>query len=163
MSTHIFSILCKNEPGVMMRISRAFTRRQVNMDSITVGMEPSGNARIIILFKTDERMAEFMRKVLERLTQVIEVEVLRGETSVVREIALLKTKPLRGEEKEETLLRIEEIGGRVLEVKEDAIIAEVHGDHERIEEVLDELGDEVLQEVARSGQVYMSKKFEHAD
>ncbi|MFW5912316.1 MAG: acetolactate synthase small subunit [Candidatus Hadarchaeota archaeon] len=161
MSTHIFSILCENEPGVMMRISRAFNRRQVNMDSITVGMEPSGNARIIILFKSDERMAEFIRKVIERLTQVIEVEVLRGETSVVREIALIKTKPLQGKEKEETLLRIEEIGGRVLEVKKDAIIAEVHGDHDRIERILNELGDEVLEEVARSGQVYMSKKFNH--
>lgn len=160
MSTHIFSILCRNEPGVMMRISRVFTRRQVNMDSITVGMEPSGDARIIVLFKSDERMANFLRRILERLTQVVEVEPLRGETSIVREIALLKTKSLEGEEKEETLYRIEEIGGRILEVKEDAIIAEIHGDHERIESVVQDLGEDVLDEVVRSGQVYISKKFD---
>lgn len=160
MSTHIFSILCKNEPGVMMRISRAFTRRQVNMDSITVGMEPSGEARIIILFKADERMTNFLKKVLERLEQVIEVEPLRGETSLTREIALLKTKPLKGDKKEETLHRIEEIGGRVLEVKKDAVIAEIHGDHERIQGVVEDLGPDVLEEVARSGQVYISRKFE---
>ncbi len=160
MATHIFSILCKNEPGVLMRISRAFTRRQVNMDSVTVGIEPSGDARIIILFKVDERMSEFLRDVLERLTQVIEVEPLRGETSLAREIALLKTKSLSGKKKEETLRRIEEIGGRVLEVKEDAVIAEIHGDHERIEDVVQDLGEDVLEEVARSGQVYISRKFE---
>ncbi len=160
MGTHVFTILCENKPGVLMRISRAFTRRQVNMDSVTVGLDPSGNARIIILFKSDERMANFLRKVLERLTEVIEVRPLREETSLVREIALLKTKHLEGEEKEKTLLRIEEIGGRVLEVKEDAIIAEIHGDHERIENVIQELGPDVLEEVARSGQVYISKKFD---
>ncbi|KXA95224.1 hypothetical protein AKJ65_02200 [candidate division MSBL1 archaeon SCGC-AAA259E19] len=160
MSTHVFSILCRNEPGVMMRISRVFTRRQVNMDSITVGIEPSGDARIIVLFKSDERMANFLRRILERLTQVIEVDPLRSETSIVREIALLKTKSLKGEEKEETLYRIEEIGGRILEVKEDAIIAEIHGDHERIENVVQDLGSDVLEEVVRSGQVYISKKFE---
>lgn len=160
MATHIFSILCENKPGVLMRISRAFTRRQVNMDSVTVGIEPSGDARIIVLFNSDERMANFLRKVLERLTEVIEVEPLREETSMVREIALLKTKPLKGEEKEKVLYRIEEIGGRVLEVKEDAIIAEIHGDHERIENVIQDLGSDVLEEVARSGQVYISRKFE---
>lgn len=130
------------------------------MDSITVGMEPSGDARIIALFKSDERMANFLRRILERLTQVVEVEPLRGETSIVREIALLKTKSLEGEEKEETLYRIEEIGGRILEVKEDAIIAEIHGDHERIESVVQDLGEDVLDEVVRSGQVYISKKFD---
>lgn len=160
MSYHVFSILCKNEPGVMMRIARAYTRRQVNMDSITVGIEPSGNARIIVLFESDERMADFLRKVLERLIQVIEVEPLRGETSIVREIALLKTKPLKGDKKEETLRRIEEIGGRILEVQGDAVIAEIHGDHDRIENVLQDLGEETFEEVARSGQVYVSKKFE---
>lgn len=160
MATHVFSVLCKNEPGVMMRISRAFTRRQVNMDSITVGIEPTGDARIIVLFEADERMADYLRRILERLTQIIEVEPLRGETSLVREIALLKTKSLKGGEKEETLHRIEEIGGRVLEVKEDAVIAEIHGDHERIEDVIQDLGSDVLEEVARSGQVYISRKFE---
>lgn len=143
-----------------MRISRAFTRRQVNMESVTVGIEPSGDARIIILFESDERMANFLRKVLERLTQVIEVDPLREETSIVREIALLKTKPLEGDKKEETLYRIEEIGGRILEVQGDAIIAEIHGDHERIENIIQDLGPETFEEVARSGQVYISRKFE---
>lgn len=160
MATHVFSVLCKNEPGVMMRISRAYTRRQVNMDSITVGIEPSGDARIIILFKSDERVADFLRRVLERLEQVIGVETIREETSLVREIALLKTKSLRGTKKEETLTRIEEIGGRVLEMKEDAVVAEIHGDHERIESVINDLGPEVLDEVARSGQVFISRKFD---
>lgn len=144
----------------MMRIARAFTRRQVNMDSITVGIEPSEDARIIVLFEADERMADFLRKVLERLTQIIEVEPIQEETSLVREIALLKTKPLKGDKKEETLRRIEEIGGRILEVQGDAVIAEIHGDHERIENLLQDLDSEIFEEVARSGQVFVSRKFE---
>lgn len=160
MVTHIFSILCKNEPGVMMRITQAFTRRQVNMDSITVGLEPTGNARIITLFDADDRMAKFLEEVLKRLTQVINVEALKEQTSIVREIALLKTKSLQGEEKERTLRRIDEIGGSVLEVKGDAVIAEIHGDHERLESIIQDLGSDVLKEVARSGQVYVSREFE---
>ena len=63
MKTHIFSILCQNVPGVMMRITRVFTRRQINLDSITVGVEPSGLARIILMFKADDRLAELMKHV----------------------------------------------------------------------------------------------------
>ena len=160
MQERVFSILCKNEPGVMMRIARAYTRRQVNMDSITVGMEPSGDARIIILFQSDERMANFLKKVLERLEQVKKVNPLREETNIVREIALLKTKPLEGKKKEKTLYKIEETGGRILEVQGDAIIAEIHGDHKRIDNIIEELGSETFEEIARSGQVHISKKFE---
>jgi acetolactate synthase-1/3 small subunit len=158
MAIHIFSVLCENEPGLMMRISRAFMRRQVNMDSITVGIEPSGLARIILMFKADERMADFLRRVLLRLTQVIDVDPLAEETSVVREIALLKTKPLSEDDRGKVLHEIEKVGGRVLEVRDNALIAEVHGDHERIERVIQSLGSKMLKEVARSGQVLISRK-----
>lgn len=158
MQTYIFSILCENEPGVMMRVSRAFMRRQVNIDSITVGTEPSGLARIILMFRSDEKMADFLRRIIARLSQVIEVEQLQEETSVVREIALLKTKPLREKDRGRVLHQIEKVGGRVLEVRGDALIAEIHGDHERIEQVIQTLGPKVLEETARSGQVIISRR-----
>lgn len=158
MPIHIFSVLCENEPGVMMRISRAFMRRQVNLDSITVGLEPSGLARIILMFKADERMADFLHRIILRLTQVIDVEPLEEETSIVREIALLKTRPLSEEDRGRALHQIEKVGGRVLEVRENALIAEIHGDHGRIEKVIQSLGPKVLKEVARSGQVIISRR-----
>jgi len=158
MKTRIFSILCENVPGVMMRISRDFTRRQINLDSITVGIEPSGLARIIIMFKADDRLAEFMRRLLVRMTPVVEVEVLDPERSIVREVALLKTRKLNEEESLRVLNEIDRIGGRVLEFKNNALVAEVYGDHERIEQVVKALGPDILKEVARSGQVLISRE-----
>lgn len=158
MKTRIFSIVCENVPGVMMRISRDFTRRQINLDSITVGIEPSGLARIIVMFKADDRLAEFMRRLLVRMTPVVEVEVLDPERSIVREVALLKTRKLNEEESLRVLNEIDRIGGRVLEFKNNALVAEVYGDHERIEQVVKALGPDILKEVARSGQVLISRE-----
>jgi len=158
MKTRIFSILCENVPGVMMRISRDFTRRQINLDSITVGIEPSGLARIIIMFKADDHLAEFMRRLLLRMTPVVEVEVLDPERSIVREVALLKTHKLDEEKSLKVLNEIDRIGGRVLEFKNGALVAEVYGDHERIEQVVKALGPDILKEVARSGQVLISRE-----
>ena len=150
-------MLCENAPGVMMRISRCFTRRQINMDSITVGIEPSGLARIIVMFKADDQMAEFMRRVVTRLEPIVDVEVLDPERSIVREVSLLKTRRLDERELLEAVQKIEQARGRVLDLKGNILIAELSGDHEEVESVIKSFSPDVLKEVARSGQVYISK------
>jgi len=142
----------------MMRISRDFTRRQINMDSITVGIEPTGMARIILMFKADDHMTEHLYKVLSRLTQVIDVEILEPGTSIVREVALLKTKKLSDKKMWEVIQQVEKAGGRVLESKNNALVAELSGNHEDIEQLVKTLGPDILQEVARSGQVIISRE-----
>lgn len=160
MRTRIFSILCENEPGVMMRITRVFMRRQINLDSITVGIEPSGMARIILMFRSDDFMAEFLRKALLRLVQIIDVEAIDPETSIVREVALIKTHRLSEQEIPNVLHQIDKIGGRVLEFRNNSLVAEVYGDHERIQKFIDTLGPKYIKEAARSGQVIISRKME---
>jgi len=157
MKTRIFSVLCENVPGVMMRISRTFTRRQINLDSITVGLEPTGLARIILMFKEDDRMAEFMRRVLVRLEPIVDVEVIEPERSIVREVTLLKTRKLNQKQLWQMVQQVERAGGRVLESKGNMVIAELSGEHDEIERVIKALGPKVLKEVARSGQVLISR------
>jgi acetolactate synthase-1/3 small subunit len=142
----------------MMRISRDFTRRQINIDSITVGIEPSGMARIILMFKADDHMAELMRRVITRLEPITEVEVIDPERSIVREVALLKTRKLDEKEMLQIVQQVEQSGGRVLESKGNVIIAELSGKHDEVESVIKSLGPDVLKEVARSGQVLISRE-----
>ena len=158
MRTRIFSVLCQNVPGVMMRISRTFTRHQINLDSITVGIEPTGLARMILIFKADDRLAEFMRRVLARAEPIIDVEVIEPERSIVREVALLKTRKLDEKQLWKVVQQVERAGGRVLENKENVLIVELSGIHDEIEKVVMGLGPEILKEVARSGQVLISRE-----
>lgn len=158
MKIRIFSVLCQNVPGVMMRISRDFTRRQINLDSITVGMEPTGLARIILMFKADDHMAELMRRVLARSEPIVDVEVIEPERSIVREVALLKTKKLDDKAMWQVVQKVERAGGRVVDLKNGVLIAELSGEHEEIERVVEALGPDVLREVARSGQVLISRE-----
>jgi acetolactate synthase-1/3 small subunit len=157
MKTRIFSILCENVPGVMMRISRCFTRRQINIDSITVGIEPSGLARVILSFQADDHTTEHLRKVLERLIPIVNVEIIDPEKAAVREISLLKTRRLDDREVIDFIQKLEQKSGRVLEINDGVVIAELSGEHSKVEETVKELSP-YLKEVARSGQVYLSKE-----
>ena len=127
------------------------------MDSITVGIEPSGLARIILMFKSDDRMADFMRNVIARLEPIVDVEVIEPERSIAREVSLLKTRRLEEREVLEVVQKVEQAGGRVLDLKDNVLIAELSGEHEEVERVIKSFGSDVLREVARSGQVYLSK------
>ena len=158
MKTRIFSVLCENSPGVMMRVSRDFTRRQINLDSVTVGIEPSGLARMIFVFNADDHMAEHLHRVLSRLTQVINVEFIDPRSSIVREVALLKTKKLSDKQMWEVIQQVEKAGGRVLASKDNVLVVELSGIHEDIENVIKTIGPDVLQETARSGQVYLARE-----
>jgi acetolactate synthase small subunit len=142
----------------MMRITRVFMRRQINIDSITVGIEPSGLARIILMFKADDKHTELLRRILLKLEPIESVESIRAEESVVREVALIKTKPLAPEKHWQVVEQIERAGGKIIDSKEGALIAEISGEHEHIERLLKSLGSDVLREVARSGQVYISRE-----
>ena len=141
-----------------MRISRDFTRRQINLDSITVGIEPTGLARIILMFKADDHMTELMRRVLFRSEPILNVEVIEPERSIVREVALLKTRKLNEKQLWQVVQQIEQAGGQVLESKGNVVIAELSGEHDEIERAIEALGPKVLKEVARSGQVLISRE-----
>ena len=158
MKTRIFSVLCQNTPGVLMRVSRDFTRRQINLDSVTVGIEPTGNARMILIFKADDRMADFMHRVLLRSEPVISVEVIDPARSVVKEIALVKTNKLDDKQLWKTVQQVERAGGKVIESKNKTLIFELSGAHDDIEGVIKALGPDILKEVARSGQVLISRE-----
>ncbi len=155
MKTRIFSILCENVPGVMMRVSRCFTRRQINIESITVGIEPSGLARIILRFVADDHTTEHMRRVLERLIPIIHVETIDPGRALTREISLLKTRTLDEKELVKFVEKLEQNGGKVLEIKDGVVIAELSGEPARMENILKRIST-YLKEVARSGAVYLS-------
>lgn len=102
-------------------------------------------------------MAELMYRVITRLEPIIGVEVIDPEHSIVREVALLKTKKLSKEQLSQVTRLVERAGGKVLESKGKALIAELSGKHEDVERAIEALGPDVLKEVARSGQVFISR------
>lgn len=93
MKSCIIGIRVSNHSGVLMRVASLFARRAFNIDSLTVGeTETAGISRITVTTKCDEQTKKQIIKQLSKLHEVIEVAELDGETSVSRELLLLKVK-----------------------------------------------------------------------
>ena len=72
---HVISTLVENKPGVLQKVSGLFTRRDFNIDSITVGeSEVDGLARMIITVKAEDAVLEQVTKQLNKLVDVIKIK-----------------------------------------------------------------------------------------
>ena len=90
---HTLSILVENTPGVLSQVSRLFSRKGYNIDSIASGAtEDPKVTRITIVMNGDDATIEQLAAQLRKLLCVISVKVLSTEDAVQRELVLVKVR-----------------------------------------------------------------------
>ena len=88
---YIISILAKNNPGVLLRISGLFSRRCYNILSIVAAQtENTEYSRILIVVKGDDRIVRQVDKQVSKLVDIEQVDIVDPNASVVREHLLIK-------------------------------------------------------------------------
>ena len=85
------SIFTENKIGLLHRITTIFTRRHINIDSLTTSeTEVEGIYRFIIVIHTTEELAIKLRQQIDKIIGVIKAFILREEDVVHQELALYK-------------------------------------------------------------------------
>ena len=86
----VMSVLVAHEPGVLAEVSGLFSRRQFNIESLTVGPTVDDDyARITLVVEEPEPGIDQVRKQLSKLLPVISVRELESD-AMRRELALIK-------------------------------------------------------------------------
>jgi len=148
----------ENHIGLLNRITIIFTRRHINIESLTVSStEVRGIHRFnIVVNETREQVQKVVAQI-EKVSEVMRAEYYVSDEIVSREIALYKI-PIRAaiEENLEQLLR--EYDARMVDIQNDFVVIEKTGhveDTEKIYELLKPFG--ILQFV-RSGSIPITKQ-----
>ena len=91
MQKRSLSILVDNTPGTLSRIAGLFSRRGYNIDSITAGVTADDRfTRMTVVCSGDEQILEQITKQLAKLVDVRDIKVLEPDSSVLRELILVK-------------------------------------------------------------------------
>ncbi len=91
MEEYIVSVYVDNHFGTLARVAGMFRRRGFNIDTLTVGeTEDPAFSRITISFRGDEKFKKQLVAQLEKIEDVKNVKVLERESSVTRELVLIK-------------------------------------------------------------------------
>lgn len=87
----ILSILVENYSGTLSKVSGLFTRRGYNIDSLNVAETQDKNiSRITVVVTGDSYIIEQITKQLHKLINVIKISVMSKDTSVQRELMMIK-------------------------------------------------------------------------
>ncbi|WP_327051516.1 acetolactate synthase small subunit [Halomicrococcus gelatinilyticus] len=152
--TAVVSALVEHEPGVLSSVSGLFSRRQFNIESLTVGPTTvDGHARITLVVEEPDHGIEQVRKQLAKLPPVIQVGEL-AETAVQAELVLLK---VRGDEPDKVHAITRMYEGQTLDAGPRTITVQITGDQQKIDDAVDAFRQFGIIEIARTGQTALAR------
>ena len=147
----VFSLLVDNNPGVLSRVSRLFSRRGYSIDSITAGVTADPRfTRITIVASGDELILSQIEKQVRKLEDVIEIKVLQPEDSVYRELIMVKVRANKTERTE--IISVADIfRAKIVDVEKDSLMVELTGNGSKVDAFLELLEGYEILELARTG------------
>ena len=158
------SVFTENNIGLLNHITIIFTRRNLNINSLTTSeSEIPGIYRFTITITTTRVQVEKLVKQLEKIIDVLKALVHEDKEVIFQEIALYKV-PVRVPKNGvdiETLVRKNH--ARILSVSPHYLVIEKTGHKEETQELFDQLQPYGVLEFARSGRVAVIKSSKNLD
>lgn len=155
--TYTISLLVENHQGVLSRISGLFSGRGYNLESFTSGPTTDPTVtRITLVCRGDAQIVDQIKKQLDKLIDIIEIEDLTEQPTIDRELALIKIAAKPGE-RSELFQVVDVFQAKVVDVGADSMVIEITGEPERINDLLALFKDYEILELARSGLVSMEQ------
>ena len=154
---HTISVLVEDKPGVLTRVAGLFAARGFNIDSLAVGpTSDEGLSRMTIVVQVDTKPLEQITKQLNKLVNVIKILELAPGDAVERELMLVKVRA-DGETRARILEICDVFRVRVLDVTHRTLTIEGTGTPEKLEALLELLGDFGIVELSRTGRVALAR------
>ena len=155
---YTISIFTENFFGLLNRITIIFTRRRINIESLTVSeSEIKGVHRYTVVIKSEDEKVRKLVKQIEKLVDVIKAFYHVNEETVFQEVALYKVsmEALKEGRTFERLIR--DHHARLLTVEADFVVIEKTGHKEETQDLLRKLQPFGVLAFARSGRVAVSR------
>ncbi len=155
---HTISILVENKPGVLQRVSALFTRRNFNIENISVGRTENPEvSRITIRTIGDKHVLEQITKQLNKLIEVIKVRELKPENTLRRELALIKVNTPDEQAKSEVIQYTEIFRGQIIDVTSKSLVIQITGKPSNIRELIKLFTPYGIKEISRTGVTAMTR------
>lgn len=150
----VISALVEHEPGVLSRVSGLFSRRQFNIESLTVADTQNDDwARITLVVEEPDPTLDQIEKQLNRIVPVIHVRELAPD-ALARELVVVK---VDGEEPDKVQAITQMYDGSTLDAGPRTITVELTGDEQKINDAIDAYRQFGIREIARTGQTALAR------
>lgn len=155
---YIISAYSENNIGLLSRITIIFTRRKVNIDSLTVSESAlKGISKFtIVVHEEEEKIAKIVAQI-DKQVEVLKAFYHTNEEMIFQEIALYKvsTSELMKSDLIERMVR--KHNARILEITKDYTVIEKCGHKEETQELFEGLNQFKVLQFIRSGRIAITR------
>lgn len=158
MSREVLSIFVENQSNVLTRIASLFGRRGFNIDSLTVSTTNDPKiSRITVVFDGNDTSLSQIMTQTRKLEPVKDLYLLNKDTSLFRELLLLKVSC--DKTNRSGIIEIVNIyRGKIISLSKQNMIIELTGAPEKIDGLLEMLNCYHIEEICRTGITGISRK-----
>ncbi len=152
------TIYAENQVGLLNQITTIFTRRRINIESLTTSESaiPGIHKFTLVMFISAENVEKLIGQIEKRI-DVLKAYYFRSDEIIFQEIALYKvpTKSLTDGNQIERIVRT--FGARILEITEEYTVIEKTGHKSETQELYQKLKPYGLTQFTRSGRIAVNK------
>jgi acetolactate synthase I/III small subunit len=152
------TVFSENHIGLLSRITLIFTRRKINIESLTVSESAfSGIYKFTIVVECSQDMVRKIVSQIEKVIDVLKAFYLTNEEMIYQEIALYKvpTESLYDSDQLEKIVR--NSGARILEITREFTVIEKTGHKEETQDLFIQLKQFKVMQFIRSGRVAITR------
>jgi acetolactate synthase I/III small subunit len=135
-------VYSENRSGLLNRITIVFTRRKVNIESLTVSESAiKGVSKFTIVVEATEEQVQKIVQQIDKQVDVLKAFYHPNEELIYKEIALYKvaTEDILASDKIEMLIR--KYNARIIEITKEFTVIEMTGHKEDTQEFFEELNE----------------------
>jgi acetolactate synthase I/III small subunit len=161
MKEFTISVFTENKTGLLMRVVQVFTRRHINIESLTTSQSSLQSIfRFTIVVKVTEEQVQKLVAQLEKQIEVIKAFYYDERDIIHQELALYKVPIAIYQDPGKMINLMRKHHARILTVEKDFVVIEKTGLESETEALLDELKTIGIYEFVRSGRVAIAKPLE---
>ncbi len=150
-----FSLLVKNDPGVLMDVILIFKDKQCNIDSLAVGVTENSEISRITIVSEDYDTDEIIRHLCSN-PAVIKAKLLSPGAFISRSHVLIKVCASMDERCQ--IVQIADIfRAKIVDISPESATIEITGDDSKVNALINMLSDFGIVEIARAGSVAIER------
>lgn len=152
------SVLVDNEAGVLSQVSRLFSRKGFNVESLAVGATDNpAISRMTIEVLANENQTNLMCNQLAKMVPVHSVKLLNPSHSIRRELVLYKVRAKNSDDKNEIIQIANIFRGSIIDVSKETLTLSVIGDEKKTDAVQELLAEFGIVELVRTGMIALER------
>ena len=152
------SVLVDNEAGVLSQVSRLFSRKGFNVESLAVGATDNpAISRMTIEVLANQNQTNLMCNQLAKMVPVHSVKLLNPNHSIRRELILYKVRAKNSDDKNEIIQIANIFRGSIIDVSKETLTLSVIGDEKKTDAVQELLAEVGIVELVRTGMIALER------